>query len=603
MLKFKILFWLATPLIVISGVATPIIINTLNSEIKKDETIKNESYVDRTKYIIDDIQDINTQNNLLNINLTIKEKFQKILRIIFQIDEYTLWENYSYKINATPTFDFINSKVNAAIEANIAFKWTDKMHGYFGDYVKKRPRTLTFNLPKKNISTPMKLRKELPFANFFEYEFDQYKTNDEQLLFFDNSWYYIFYSVLCYTTYYYKYEIPKQKNYIIKNKITSIWEKFIEINNFLDNQKIHNQNTVKNEKFIKFNKHFSTLYELNQISKIYNELISKNDKTINEKIFIEQLEKYEFNSYENVKKKYDFLQQTGNLLPNNNDEHFFIRVNELLKIVTNNEIDREKINNYNSFEIIYKILINYFANNDIRIKTSFNEVDIDIFLWKNRNFTDIFNQFPKDLQENKNIQILKVKTIIQHKNNENNILYDEYNKNINKKYEINYRWNALNKNPYIKLIKTNGILLNINKYVSEIINDNSLINPKYILNTLNNNIFKEDIFNSIELLSDKNWYKYSNNIDINMFNKFFGLSADQNNFNYNHSDSIGSFFSLVKIDNLIFKDGTSGDFNSNFKNNLINKLNINHNNIFELFKSDNDIYFAIKLQTNRIHII
>ncbi len=597
MLK-KIFLCITIPFTVIAG-STGTIIGALKITNPKEYRTNND-YKDRTHEIIEDIKNTNYMEKIFKNELEVMDEQKKSLHILgIFADNHVIKRKEKYYSNHNIDVDLDTKTISTEISFDeVTFTWHDLMYNMFGDFVKTKDYTFKIQPKSKLFSSNLEILEKNKIVDVYKYKF-----KDDKYEFYNSlKWtklFYTFYQIYIKSDIYYRYNISDEFNYIIKCNINNIFKKFTEIKSLPNSNITYNMQQIKSMKLIRFNKDFSTLFELNKIEKIYSEITNKKDLSENEKLFIDELEQYKFSSYEDVYNRYLFLKETGELKKCSEFVSFNSRIE---KLISNLQLDVNYEFNYKFWNFLYELIKNYFISNEITLNCLLNGKNIEINIWKNKNFVNIFEQLPNELQENRNIQELYVKNFINKIDKNNFFIYDQNNLEINETFKINYRWNAKNRNILFNEINTNGIVLNTNKLLSEIIYEDKIKNSSSILNILNKTITNEHFFDNIELISEQNWKQISKYIDINKFNDFFKLRSSKNEFNFNIDDSKGIMYCIVEVKNISYTDGTSGDFLEWTNLKLLENLNKKHNNIFYIDSYNNSNFYVIKLITNKIHI-
>lgn len=584
------------------GITTPLLIANKHADIKT----KKSSYIDRNMEIMEEIKNYNTQTLFKNAKLEMKNYMKKTHILLFLpivLSRKTAEKTWKCNTKINLTHNIKNKEISFHFYDKFRYLWTDILSHDKLDILKNWDKEVELEIPHHKKNFKLNILHTLNFIDCYSFEF---KNDNTWSYLQENYWYklYAIWNSKVESKYYYRYDIDTNENlYILNNKISKIWDIFTEEINLSDSNKIYNEKDINYKNTMRFNDNFSTLFEIRKIHKIYDELNKKEYNTFNEKKFIKEIEEYSFSSYEELEKRYKYLQETGNTIPiHNNFYNLNQRVNKLLndirkksKISINNDI--------NTLCLLYHIVINFFASNEIELDVMFNNEPLKINLWKNRSFVNTFKEFPKNLQTGKNYQTLETHYLNVKNVGKNNVfLFSDESYFKNKKYNINYRWDAVFRNPKIYKVSSNGIIISTNKLLSDLIHNNSFIDNRYILNKINTKISNECIFDEIKLISNNNWNDFSKNININALNNFFNLNLTTDNFNYISNDYNGTFFVMAKIKNTHFDDDTTGDFKDSFISNMIKLINYKYNNIFHAFDHENDSYFILKIQNNKIKL-
>ncbi len=430
---------------------------------------------------------------------------------------------------------------------------------------------------------------------------------------------------------------PIEKNILIK-EITNekIFENIIQFNRpeFSNNNLVWNSTTINEiSPIFSFNEN---LYILKTLAiavdtKAYLESILKKytinnvwtHPTISEKCIKENINKIEnlsFNSYK------DLIDLKNNLM---NGTEYYINgdYNDELQLLNTNFINGKLISEEFSITLdnvsdFYNTIILFLKNNKISAKCNINNEEKTLIIWENGSFINLLKQV-----EISNINLLNlefkqidIEYIAKHNSKQinSNMTIDNVNYLSSLNFDILYRSNAINFNSEINDdFINNGLMLNINKYVSEIVGTElngltkNLITDegkKIILKQLNEMLINnknKSIFTNILDISKNNEEYIINKFGSNLVNaaKKLGISKQELiDFVPNNYD--GFFYAIIEIQNWLFMDNTDGDFTKEFKDNFY-KTFINDNNVLSEIKvksnqRDDSGYFLCKFRTNKI---
>lgn len=649
-----ILGLLSIPSVLLPTLSINRIIYQNNKSVEKDIDNLND-------LIIEDINNLKINNSIYSdtsINFFTKT-FKELFAMGFRVDQKKWTTKNEYKMINKINIDFNNkiASVDLYNDFNHIFKdpdpyWHDTSIG------------ATWN-EKQRMIIPGKVKLEVPITTKSNYWFGD--VNSFQLKSpVDNKWmsdnltlaypdhnYWFHRITMKNNGFYVRNGIDKEYN-VLNITNNSFFDSFININkmNASDNGLVWNERSIKKERSIfEFNNNLNTLKTLNIANDILKELKSFvinntgiNDSWLNNNItkenvelFINEINEYNYTSAFDIKNRYNILMDEKDSKFIHSNNNYCYEINKLTSNLINSKlINNKMVIDYKIANEIYNISLCYFKQNKITANIIINDINtLKIDIWNGNQFLDFFKQIPTILQKNNvlkvefdNIGIDYISNI-----NSNGI----YNESLSLNTESNpsifnrlswimyYRYNALNIS--IDIINENkyknGILLNLNKYVSELIgtgnngnshSENSFINndiKNMIIDQLNISLFDEKIFNDLFDLStiDGNTIMnkfYQKDLEL-LFNKF-NLSFNDNCFEYNPNNYDGYFYGIGIINNWNFKDGTSGDFEFNFKDNLLKEINSFSYNMQEIepktrdIKSgwDNNGYFLLKMRTNKV---
>lgn len=605
------------------GLATTWVTLTLsnkNNIIKKDA--KSPQLDNLTEEIIKDIS-----SNSLSSSLQAKYSIhfnsnyaKKLFTLGIPTSSYNRDVSSVYNFSKLIDIDYenLNAKINLQQRFNHIFKdpdplWCDPAG------LKWPNKEVTLETQNIELNTKLLLSKEYWFGDTYSLNFNYNGSNsvdDNISVHYNNHSYFTHYITYRVNGSYYFGKLDENKIVTKFNKINLI-KLFIE-SIPINGDEILNQQTANRNKLVRFNKYFTQLKTLSYAKNILDYLtnfiakntvdgqwINLNIKKKNIDLFIDDILKYKFISYDDLKIRYEKLMDNKNSLFIESKGNFIIQIKELYsKLIENDIIPKSLILDFNKIEEIYNIALLYFRNNEIKVNLDVNGHNLDLVIWDGIKFLNILNEIPQQLQFESNTIKLKVNTIDSSSinNNNNQIFYfPNISIKINKNFIIKYRWDALNINPKIKKLKLfkEGLLINSNKYLSELMDNENFLDNNSFLKLLNNTLFNIDVINGIDLLSNKNLYNES--IDIEEFYKFYNLGSTNKKYNFDYSDDKGEFFVILNIKDLFYNDGTNGNFNSAFLPNLLSNLNAKYNTLFHINKKESTTgTFIIKLLTNKI---
>ncbi len=639
---FRNIFLATLPiLLTISNVPNIITKQTIISK-SSNNSLQNE--------IINDIQNYNSiDDTTLDTSIIFK---QKTLKQLFTLNIETSWKrwesNYTYNYTNQINFDFKNKIAHVNIfpkEFSYTFKdpdpnWCDPVGARWNNKtktIKNKNGPYELASPINNLSTW--------YGKQFSTNFKQTSTDwidDDITVAYPNHNYYT-HQIRMYISGFYQKQ-GFDKTIIIKNvNNKNIIRSFLTFNRleFSNNGLVWNEDSIiANNQIFKFSENFEILKTLSYAKYLIEYLTNFinlnfiNNTWVNNEISLESLEK----NIENIKllkfKNYDDLINLKKSLDNNNNYEingdYNAQLNNLNQsLITNNLINHQQLINLENADDFYETIILFFRNNKIFVNCNINNVEYKILIWDQYRFCNFFESINID-----NINLLKIdiKSIniiysseeVQSKEINDDWFIDatDYSENWfnNLSFTILYRYNALNIGSQIKHINTNGIILDLNDYVSNIVGTGELVNKvenNKIINTWKNQILKK----LNELFDQKNNSIFSNIYSICESNKqnlieLFGIenlrnaandlqiNFENNWFNYIPNNYQGVFYAILEIKNWKFIDQTNGDFQDNFKQNFIKNINENFLNIVEIKSKDNircdNGFFLCKLRTNKV---
>lgn len=607
----------------------------------------------RTNHTNDNVlinQDINTDIKNYNISTPLflnseVEIKNHVLKELFTLQIRTLqYKTVLYKKYGSKNKINIDLKnMKASVQAYNQFEhryydpnpeWCDPTYAsrWEDRYRQIKPRT-------KNLVSNIKIAKK-GFANEYSFGFNSKQndwTGDKHTLAYPDHNYLIYRITYYNDAYFRELAINKQFKFyeVDSNKIIS---NFIEFKNIprSNNGLIWNENTKKliNDRFT-FNNNLVNLKTLSLASEIVQKINNNLQTYQYDNQFTKQLLQSYLNDLTNLKfTNYKMLKNLDNYISNPNENkvvtlygNFSHNLESLNASLTNTGFfeNKDQAINISNALSYYRMVISFLKHNDIEAEIIVNDSPLKIKIWQNNQFISILDQ----LKNYPNLNYLKVNfSSINNifKGDLNNLGYFFSSSEItdtnilnNYNFDIFYRSDALNINNQINSVLSNdGLILNTNRYVSELVGTG-----KHIGNGIENNYINPDTkIKLIQLLADVikiptthlNLYDIATN-DLNLLRKevdVVSLAKAMIKFNINPNDKVifspsnidGKFYSIIKIKNWQFSDGTDGDFSNMFKNAFIGSINDRNLNIIELKPNTKTFntngYFLLKLKTNRV---
>lgn len=638
---FKKIFFASLPILLTIG-NVPNIMSQKTVSTLSNDYLQNE--------IINDIKNYDSINDTtLDTSIVFK---QKTLKQLFTLNIETSWKrwenNYTYNYTNQINFDFKNKIAHVNIfpkELSYTFKdpdpkWCDPVGAKWNDktkkiHIKNGPYELTSQI--NDLSTW--------FGKQFSVNFKQDSSNwiDDDIIVSYPNHNYLTHQIRMYISGFYQKQGFNKTVIIKKIDNKNIVKSFLTFTQpkFSNNGLVWDQKSIlENNQIFSFSENFKILktiwyakYLIKYISNIID-LYTVNNAWINNNISLESLQE----NIEKLKllkfKNYNDLVNLKKSLDNNTfykiDGDYSHKLKELNQsLIDNNLINDEQLITLDNANDFYETIILFFRNNKISVDCYINNIKTNILIWDQDKFCNFFESININ-----NINLLKIdfRSI--------NILYSTkeiQSKEINDNWTINetdysqdwfnhlsftilYRYNALNFNSQINQINTNGIILDLNDYVSNIIGTGKLINKvennkiidqwkNKILQNLNN-IFENkalNIFSNIYSICESNKQRLINCFSLENLRdaaNILNINFENNWFNFTPNNYQGVFYAILEIKNWKFIDQTNGDFQASFKQDFIKKINGKYTNIVEI-KINNKIrsdsaFFLCKLRTNKV---
>ena len=594
-----------------------------------------KSEIELNSLIVNDIKNINSLiDNDYYTRIHFIQKTLKQIKVLGWVTNWKKWENVSTKdFNNTINLDLDNKLVTFNLfpeEFEYTYfdpdpfwcdphgaKWNNKTHNIKINYKKSHKEKLqtknTWYGTEYNASLNIRTSDEIDDNINLAYPPHNYFTH----------------SILMYINGTYRIE-GISKNLVIK-KINNdnIIKSFIQINKpyISNNYLVWNEESIaKCNDIFSFNdnmKIIKTLSYANEIIDWLEQFIANNtinglwnNKTFNLfeiEEYIDQINNLKFRDYQDLFNLKNSIMNNRKykLIGNYNTNLLNLNIN----LIKNNLINDQQQINLNNVNDFYQTLILYFKNIDIIANLSINGQYFNIPIWTNNHFYNFLNDVKITNTNLLNISFesITIKDISPENSiiTSNDIVIDDKQLLSNFNFSIMYRYNALNIDTNIidKNFK-NSILLNINKYVSELVGTGKNINGyehNYILNKQELLKYTNNLFNNVNVFDEIIDITLSNKEKIeNMFGDSFIFACKKLNandiFEFKPDNYKGEFYAIMKISNWMFNDGTNGDYTASFKNKFYDIMRKN-NCIVELPRDkiiDANGYFLCRFRTNKI---
>ena len=400
-------------------------------------------------------------------------------------------------------------------------------------------------------------------------------------------------------------KVEKNINLNLKNK--SLINSVNSVNNKLNKKKIElfnkkskmsnflNNNNIKN---YGFGYNFLTNeYNNNKFSNKMKNFLNNNPKRFKpnltrfERLFLKIIKKNYFTNWKNFTKNENSISLK---LTDKGLFDYYLNLKNLSPYKYNLFIDLFNDSYNPSRNLIHfnnnKSNLNYFLNNKLKFN-SLDNINTNInLLW--------YLNFMNKVYSNKKLKIMTNLTNNLYDTNliNNNNYNNNYNNNNNNNLLYSLKFKLFKLNKVIGFL--NNFFKNVNKQINTI-NNNNNNNFKLDLNIKNNNILKNDNFNS-ENLIEKNkssLKEYNSNFNNELNNLFLNSYINQWLENYltitkNNLDVIFTKENVIKIDQTLDKIKNSLISNNN-NNKIINRIS----NPVYMFKNNNQINNNLNINT------
>ena len=604
------------------------------------------------------INDINSnywiKDNKIETNIKLSVRTIKELWIFSSIRvNHKIWyQDYKYKDISIPTFDKNSKNINFNVwNKPVSQLFTDP-DPYWAD-----PNGAKWNDKLIGIGIGGKKGKYLAniknnwYGNSY---YNDFVLNDENVYRPQNYPVYPAHNYFAYTIRYYQTPSYVHENLNKKIEFSEITNKnffntFFQLNEvpFDNNGEVWNKDTYNQmDNLIRFN---NFLHIAREISKVYqvvrkidNFIITntgENDKWLNQIVKKESIlslkndfENWKFISADEAWTRYNALIDINNskLIPTTGN--YENEYNKLIENIYKNKlvsIDR-KLNIFD-IDMVYKIALAIFKQNQINLTLNINNKLIKYNIWDGSSFIKIWNDLLLINKDNNllniSIENVEFKYIGDHNktgyfNNSYIIENSDISNELKRKTSLMIREGANNfDNVDVLNINNFGIQIDSDSYISEVLGTGENIGNGYpygefipnkknlIKNLLNSNFILPDkriLFNEIyDISNSKNILNYFDNRNTYEAFQSFNMNIEQYPY-FIPENQNGEFYLIAKTNKWIFSDGTNGDFTQNFKNKFFEKTNVNSLNIIELEPKDRLIdgnwddsgYFLIKCKNN-----